>query len=258
MIRQTILAFAATAAFATAAEFKRELSPDRPDTTESPVTVEPGAIQLESSFWSFTRDKDAGITTETWTLGETNVKFGITECSDLQLVLRPWVTERAKGFGMTDRAEGFGDIEVRWKQNLWGNDGGKTAFGLMPFVSIPTQTEVSTGEWEGGLIAPLSIELCDGMGLGLMAEVDRVWDSDKGRHEWDFVHTAVLGFDLTDSLGLYVEYIGNTGHGSYEATASAGLTWGQTENLQWDVGFTVGLNDAAEDFGLFQGVTFRF
>lgn len=250
--------YAATLVASPAAEFKRELSPDRPDTTESPYTVEPEAIQLESSLWSFARDKQSGDTTETWIYGETNVKFGITDSSDLQIVLRPWVAERTRTAGVEDHTEGFGDVEIRWKQNLWGNDGGKTAFGLMPFVSVPTQTAVSGGEWEGGLIAPLSIEVSKGVDLGLMAEIDRVWDADRGEHKWDFVHTAVLGFDLTESIGLYLEYIGNTAHGDYEATASAGLTWGQTENLQWDIGGTIGLNDAAEDFGVFQGVTFRF
>jgi hypothetical protein len=241
-----------------AADFARELSPDRPDATESPITVGPGDIQVETSLWSFSRNKDAGEKVESWALGETNVKFGSTDQSDLQLVIRPWITERTRSFTFRSRAEGFGDIEIRWKQNLGGNDGGRTAFALMPFVSIPTQTAVSSGEWEGGLIAPLSIEILDRVSLGLMAELDRVWDEVSGKHEWDLVHTAVLGFDLSDALGLYVEYIGNTGHGRYEASGSMGLTWAQTENLQWDVGLTFGLNHAAEDFGAFQGLTFRF
>jgi len=243
---------------AQATEFKREMSTDRPDATESPVSVEAGGVQVESSLWAFARDKEGGVTTEAWTLGESNVKFGLASNQDIQFVIRPWISETEKAAGVKSRAEGFGDIDVRYKYNFWGNDGGKTAMGLMPFVSVPTQTAVSTGEWEGGLIVPFSVELGEGVGLGLMAEVDRVWDDAGGDHEWQFVHTAVLDFDLTETVGLYLEYIGISGPGDYQALASGGLTWAQTDNLQWDVGFTAGLNDAAEDFSVFQGVSFRF
>jgi hypothetical protein len=241
-----------------ATDFNRDLSPDRPDATESPITVEKRGVQVESSLWSFSRNKDVGEKINTWSVGETNLKFGITDQSDLQFVVRPWVSEEIKTFVSRTRAEGFGDLDVRWKQNLWGNDGGPTAFALMPFVTIPTQTAVSIGEWEGGLIAPLSIELSENLGLGLMAEIDRVWDDQSKRHEWDFVHTAVLGIGISDSLGMYLEYIGNTAHGRYEASASMGMTWAQTSNLQWDFGVVLGLNDAAEDIAGFQGLTIRF
>lgn len=241
-----------------ASAFQRELSADRPDTTESPVTVEPGVVQVESSLWAFSRDKDAGVSTETWTLGEANVKYGIAANHDLQLVLRPWILERTAGPAGEDHREGVGDFEVRWKWNLWGNDGGATAMALMPFVSVPVQTAVSSGEWEGGLIVPVSIDLCEGLGLGFQGELDRVWNDSTGRHEWEFLHSVVLGFDLTEKLGCYVEYIGIAGEDDYRALASAGLTWASSDRLQWDVGFTAGLNDAAEDFSLFQGVTFRF
>lgn len=241
-----------------AGNFQRDLSPDRPDTTESPYTVECGRWQLESNLWTMTRDKVTGESTETWTFAETNLKLGITDNQDLQLVLRPYTRETVRGGGSKSTAEGFGDIDVRYKFNLWGNDGGKTAGGLMPFVTVPTNTAVSEEEWSGGLIFPVAVELSERVGLGLMAEVDRVWNSDDGNHDWDFVHTAVLGFDLGHDVGLYLEYIGVTGDHGYESSASGGVTWGMTENLQWDTGLVVGLSDAAEDLTLFQGVTFRW
>ncbi|RYD33809.1 MAG: transporter [Verrucomicrobiaceae bacterium] len=233
-----------------AAEFRRELSADRPDTTESPFTVEAGKFQLESSLWAFGKDGSD----ETWTLGEMNLKAGLTAASDLQLVLRPWIHETSGG----ETNEGFGDIELRLKHNLWGNDGGKTAGALMPYVSIPSHTAVSSGEWEGGLIFPVSIGLTDRLGLGLQVEAARAWEGDSGEYGWDFLHSAVLGISVTDKLGIFIEYVGVTGDGPYEATANVGFTWASTENLQWDIAVGVGLNDAAEDLSVAQGVTFRF
>jgi hypothetical protein len=233
-----------------AAEFQRELSADRPDTTESPITVEAGRFQVESSVWAFAKDGS----NETWTLGEMNLKAGLGDSSDLQLVLRPWIHEQADG----ETSEGFGDIELRLKHNLWGIDGGKTAGALMPYVSIPSQTAVSTGEWEGGVIFPVSIELTDRLGFGFQVEAARVWEGDSGEYEWDFLHSAVLGVSLTEKLGLFIEYVGVAGDGDYEASGNVGFTWASTENLQWDIAVGVGLNDAAEDFSVAQGVTFRF
>jgi hypothetical protein len=233
-----------------AVDFQRELAADRPDTTESPITVEPGKFQIESTLWAF--GKEGGD--ETWALGEMNLKAGLSPGADLQLVLRPWIHEQSDGAS----AEGFGDIEVRLKYNLWGNDSGQTAAALMPYVSIPTQTAVSTGEWEGGLIFPVSIELTETLGFGFQVEAARAWDGDGGEYDWDILHSAVLGISLTEKLGMFIEYVGVTGDGPYEATANLGFTWAASDDLQWDVALGVGLNDAAEDFSIGQGVTFRF
>lgn len=250
----TILALAAAAQ---AADFERELSADRPDTTESPYTVEPGGIQVESSLWAWSRDRSGGVDTQSWTVAETNVKFGIAADHDLQLVIRPYIRESERGAAVSD-AEGFGDIDVRWKWNLWGNDGGKTAAALMPFVTVPTGTSVSTGEWEGGLILAFASDLGGGWGFGAQAEVDRVWDEGSSRHEWDFLHSVVVGRDLGENFGVYLEYFGITGGHPYEAYLSGGVTWALGPDVQLDLGAVAGLNDAAEDLSLFQGITFRF
>jgi hypothetical protein len=232
---------------ASCAASARDMAPDRPDTTESPYTVMPGTYQVESTLWGYSRD--GSLTT--WSLAESNLKTGLTEDIDMHLVLRPWIKEEGG-------AEGFGDADVRLKWNLWGNDGGKTAGALMPFVTVPSQTAVSTEEWEGGLIFPVAIELTDRVGFGFQTELDRVWNEDDKTHDWDFLHSAVIGIDLTESVGMFVEYVGVAGDHPYEATANTGLTFATGENVQWDLAIGFGLNDAAEDLSLIQGISFRF
>ncbi|HUF62792.1 MAG TPA: transporter [Verrucomicrobiales bacterium] len=235
----------------------RELAADRPDATESPITVEPGRIQIESSLWSYTQDRAEGIRFESWTFGETNLKFGVTSRSDLQLVLTPYVYEREKQAGRVHEAEGFGDLELRFKWNLWGNDAGETAAALFPYVKIPSGTAVSNGEWEGGLILPFSWDLSERCALGLQIQIDRAFDEDEG-HYWSFGHSAVLGFALTGRLGCFVEYAGSASDLPYQAFASGGFTFRIGENMQWDIGTLAGLNRHSEDLTLFQGLTLRF
>lgn len=234
----------------------RDLSPDRPDATESPITVDAGHFQLEVSFYDFSR---AGGTT-THTYGASNLKFGISHNVDLQFVFDAHTIQRIKlEDGSREEVSGFNDPQLRLKVNLWGNDGGKTAFAIFPFVKIPAGSALGNDHLEGGLILPLSIELTERLGLGLMAEMDFV-HAEEGGYDTEFVHTAVLGIDLTSAVGLYLEYVGVCGTGGefqYQATFSGGLTYAINNNIQLDLGIRTGLNSAAEDFGAFTGITWR-
>lgn len=184
----------------------------------------------------------------------TNLKVGLTERIDLQTVFDAYTWEDpATGAG----AEGFSDVTLRLKYNVWGNDGGNSAFALFPFVKIPTDTAISNGEVEGGLILPFSTDLAEGVGLGLMAEFDAVHDGIDG-YDLEFVHSAVLGFDVTDRLGVFTEYVGVAGPAPYQAYLAGGATFSVNGDLVFDAGVQVGLNGAAEDIGLFGGFTRRF
>lgn len=227
--------------------YARELSADRPDATESPITVEPGRYQVESTLWGFSRNDSL----TTWTVAETNFKAGLTRNSDLQLVLRPWIHEEAGG-------EGLGDIDVRFKINLWGNDGGRTAGALMPFITLPSRSEVSGGEWEGGVIFPVLLELTEHLSLGVQAQVGRIWNEADRSHDSDFGHTLVLGWSSLDKLGAFIEYVGAAGDHRYQASLFGGITYATSEDVQWDLAIGCGITDAADDLSFIQGVTFRF
>ncbi len=223
----------------------RDLSPDRPDATESPITVDAGRFAIEASLFDWRRDGG----TDTYTFGQLNFKTGLTQNIDFQTVVDLYSEGEEPG-------EGFGDVTLRLKWNLWGNDGGDTALALMPFVKIPTGTELSNDEWEGGLIIPFSIELSETVGLGLMAEFDYV--AEGKNHDFEFLHTAVLGFSLTERTGAYLEYIGIAGEDAYEAYLAGGMNYQVNQHLILDFGLQGGLNNDSEDFGFFTGFTKRF
>ena len=229
----------------------RELSPDRPDTTESPISVDAGAYVIEASYFDWGHDDGD----DTYTVMATNLKVGLTNRIDLQTVFEAYTWEKPQaGAGL----EGFGDVTLRLKYNVWGNDGGSTAFAIFPYIKIPTGTELSNGVAEGGLILPFSTDLADGIGLGLMAEFDAVYDEVDGDHDLEFLHSAVLGFDLTERLGLFAEYIGIASPAPYQAYLSGGLTLSLSEDLMLDCGARAGLNENSDDFGAFAGFTKRF
>lgn len=236
----------------------RELSPDRPDTTESPVTVDAGHVQIEFSFAEWGKGTGGG---EETSILPFDLKLGLTNYADLELIGSPYLRRRAPG--RTD--EGAGDTTLRLKVNLWGNDNpGKgpweTALGVIPFVTFPTGADAFTANGgEGGVVLPFSISLPGGFDLGTMAEFDFVRDGGGG-HDTLFVFSASLSRDLVGDLGAYVEYAGFSpldGSSDYEAYGDFGLTYKVSDNVQLDAGVNVGLNAAAEDLRVFGGMTVR-
>ncbi|GAA5135631.1 hypothetical protein GCM10023213_09260 [Prosthecobacter algae] len=237
----------------------RPMSTDRPDTTESPITVPAGMFQVEMSFFDYERDSFEGEQVESWVLGQMNLKAGLSPDVDLQVVFNSYQEVRLKSGSQSDRFSGFGDVTVRLKKNLWGNDSGQTALALMPYVTIPTGSELSSEVWEGGLIVPFSVSLTERLNLGLMAQMDIVHDVETGGQDLEFLHSATLGFGLTEILGMYLELVGIAGEdANYMALFDAGLTLAVTDNLVFDAGVRIGLNRPAPDFGVFSGVSFRF
>lgn len=236
----------------------RELSADRPDTTESPVTVDAGHFQFELSFVEWRKGGDG----EEFALLPTNIKIGLTNNMDVQFVVNPYL--RSVSAGGTDA--GHGDSQIRLKVNLWGNDGGdgffgETAFALMPFIQFPTGADAFSNDdhLEWGIIAPFSMPLPAEFGLTLMAELDWVRDGNGG-YDTLFVHTAALGRDIYGPFAGYIEYVGVAaidGGSDYQASVGLGLTYSLNENCLLDCGMDVGLNSAADDLRLFVGMTYR-
>ncbi len=230
----------------------RPLSTDRPDTTESPHTVDAGHFQLEMEIAAWTRD--GGDTTEL-TLGELNAKVGLNDSTDLQLVLpvftRQW-----------DAGEGIGDIHVRVKHNLWGNDEGSSALAVMPYVKIPTAgDDLGNGDFEGGLIVPFGFDGPDGWSFGVMGEADLAADEDDGGYHLLGLFSVTASHDVTHHTGVFFEIVGiitPEGSDHHEAYFNSGMVWALSETLQIDGGVRVGLTHASADFSPFVGVSTKF
>ena len=242
----------------------REMSTDRPDKTESPYSVDAGRFQIELDFLSYAVDEDANLRTESLDVSPVNLKLGLTHRMDLQLIVdtytRQTITNRVTGARET--VDGFGDVTVRLKRNLWGNDHGTTALALMPFVKLPTGSDgIGNDAVEVGIIVPLAIRLSDRIGIGLMTEIDLLQDAEDDGYSPTFVNTATIGFDLTERAGLYTELFIERSlddDAKWVVTFDVGVTYSATDDIQLDAGFNLGISGAAADMNLFVGVARRF
>jgi hypothetical protein len=246
-------------------ELLRAMNTDRPDAPESPYTVDAGHFQVEMSLLGFTRDRynSESRTRQVLAAAPLLLKAGVLDDLDLELGLEPYtqVEVKDRNTGEDETISGFGDTILRAKWNLWGNDEGKTACALLPFVKFPTaHHDLGNGEFEGGLATPLDIELPGDFLLGLMPEIDVARNPDDDRYYADFYHAASLAHDLVGGLGASIGlagFVDLSGEQPYRAYFDVDLTFAVTSDLQLDCGVMVGLTKAADDIGLFLGISVR-
>jgi hypothetical protein len=230
----------------------RPMSTDRPDTTESPYSVDAGHYQFEMEIAAWTRD---GGEPAEFSLGELNAKYGLNASTDLQVVL-PVYTH------VHDGPEGFGDVQIRLKHNLWGNDEGSNALAVMPYVKLPTANgDLGNGDFEGGLIVPFGFEVPAGWSCGVMGEVDLESDEDGGGYNLLGLVSATASHGVTENTGVFFELVGILTPESadeHEAYFNTGMTWGVSDTWQLDGGIRVGLTGASADLVPFLGASTKF
>lgn len=240
-------------------DMMKEMQTDRPDITESAYTVEAGHFQLETDLVKHSRNKSEGLSTTSMAYNVINLKMGLTQKLDVQMVLTTFVNNKTKEINSNKiiaKESGFDDIIVRTKYNLWGGENGKTAMAAMPYVSFPTSSFASNG-LQGGIVFPFSLELKKGWNFGTQAGFDLVKEETKLYYA-DFYYSFTFGKSITEKLNTFVE--GYINYGSYAKTAdvfaNGGIVFSVFDNLNIDAGFNYGINKTADKV-FFTGLSFR-
>jgi hypothetical protein len=246
----------------------RELSTDRPDRTENPYTVDAGHFQLELDLASYAFDRtNAGgenRTVRALAVAPFNIKVGLFNNSDLQFIAETFTVQQTKDHvaGTRETISGFGDVSVRWKLNIWGNDGGKTGFGIISFAKFPTnQNGLGNNAVEGGVIFPLEIKLAEDWDLGTMTEVDWRQNSNNSAYHAESINTITVAHRIVGTLEGYIEFYSNVSgerNAEWIGTFDFGATYKLTPNIQLDAGVNIGVTRSADDVNPFVGLTVRY
>src|SRR6476661_1890707 len=83
---------------------------DRPSKANGTCTVPVGHWQLEVSGVDWTHLRDSGERVDVTAIGQTFVKLGLSDHSDVEVGFTPFVGIRASGGGIRDHASGIGDV----------------------------------------------------------------------------------------------------------------------------------------------------
>lgn len=230
----------------------RDFSIDRPDVTESPITVDAGHFQFEGDVVKWNKSTQ-GESERTINVVNALYKAGLAPSWDIHFGIEAYNIYQDIHADTYDK--GFGATTIRLKHNFWGNDGGtRTALGVIPYVTFlsgnPFDSDVIYG-----VGFPLSYDLSEKLGLGAQAQFDFV-PNDEGNRELSYFQTIVLGGPLVGNLDFYVEGWGTFYSGGNWFTANGGLIYNVSPSVKVDVASNIGLTDAAPT-KVYLGFSFR-
>jgi hypothetical protein len=242
----------------------RVFTTGRPTKGNSPITVDAGHFQIETDLFNYQHSNAGGVTTRLYTTADPVLKVGLTNSIDFELQFNGynWFREHDPATGRkVSSADGAGDLVLRPKFNLFGNEGGP-ALAVIPYVKFPVAShQIGNGAFEGGVIAPFSFPLPWNFAGVVMPEVDVVRNaSDAGRH---FNYTQLFGLShpIGSKTTVYAEIYSalGTDHATPPVyTFDVAAAYLVTPTLQLDAGVNLGLNHAAPNVQAYTGLSKRF
>ena len=239
----------------------RSFNTDRPTKSNSPVTVDAGHFQYETDLFNYTHSNAGGAATRTYQAFDPVVKVGLTNRIDLELQFTGYNWIDGTSGGQTFHADGVGDLLLRTKINLFGNEGGPAA-ALIPYVKFPTAHQpIGNNTVDGGIILPISYPLPGDFTLLVEPEVDVIRNATNGGHHFNFAQLLNIAHPIGTQVTVYGEIYSSLGTDKFTPpiyTADAAIAWVVKDNLQLDAGVNVGLNRNAPNLQLYTGLSQRF
>jgi hypothetical protein len=248
----------------------RPMTTDRPSKTDSPYSLDAGRFQVESNIYGYVENDDCinGACTKSkqhFIGGSTNLRLGLTDNTDMQFIADLYrdLTVEDKTAGTEESKQGYGDMLVRLKVNIMGNNASdKFSLGFVPYIKLPTnQDNLGNNEVEGGVGLPFNINFDKGWSLGGMTQLNLITEPDLSGYDHAYANSLIVGKSITDKISGYAEFY------TYKADQS-GAKWANTLdfgtiytiNDKWkvDANIALGVTDAADGVNFFVGTAYRF
>jgi Putative MetA-pathway of phenol degradation len=244
----------------------RKFTPDRPTKGFSVRTVDAGHFELETDIVNDTYSNYRGVITRSIQALDPTLKLGLTNWMDIEVQFNGLQSSQSfdspSGGGILNGA-GFGDVFLRTKINLFGNDAGPAGFALIPYVKLPSSAPViSNGAVEGGLIAPLALRPQDFI-ITLMTEVDVLKTANGNGRYANFVNLVGVSHPIPglDGANAMVELYSSAGTDPATPpiyTFDLGMNFRLDQRTILDFGLNLGLNKAAPKAQVYSGISLRF
>jgi len=253
------LGFTLVSAATAHAQDLRDFCAQRPGKATPPCIVDAGHLQIEVGLADAVFQRSGGVHEDTYTLGATELRLGLTKRVEVEAGWSPWVIDTTRG---GERLTGTGDASLAVLAALTDPDGKGVAVSAQGFVTLPTATHgLGAGGWTGGARLPMAVPLSDTVSLGLTPEVDILRDAAGGG-----VHAAWIGVaSLSRAFGpttlgaeLWGEVEDEPAGTIRRASADLTAAFAIGKSLQLDAGANLGLNRATPKAEIYAGIARRF
>ncbi len=247
----------------------RELDTDRPDQATGGHTVDAGHFQLEMDFANYTLDRHTperdGQELDQWNVAPFSLRIGLLPNVELDIEHDGYFNARSRNpqTRSDQTASGFGDLTLRSKLNLFGNDKGKVALAVVPVLRLPTSSaDLASKSVEGGAALALSVELPADFTVTVSSGVEFIRNSTDAYYVADFTNYLSVQHSLgIKPLSAFVEFASEVDTESpspVSAQVDTGVLYQLNDNVQLDVDCYFGVTRNAPDFMPFAGLSVRF
>lgn len=150
--------------------------------------------------------------------------------------------------------DGIGDTEIAWKQRFGASE--TSAFGFIAGLQLPTAAEDLGEEGEVyGLTGIYSVDIGE---LRIDANIGGSYfdETEAGVSRWEAEWSVAAGWDLVPDLEIGFDLSGAHRRGEPDSSLLlASLGWELHPRLVLDAGLSYGLDEEANDFTVFTGLS---
>lgn len=236
----------------------RSFCADRPGRGTPACTLAPGEAMIEVTAASFDISYDPIARNETATFGDTLLRFGLDDATELQLGVAALVkaATRDRASRALDRSAELGDSYLAVRHGL------NERMAVELFVTLPTGKGASgAGDWGAGLLLPIDIPAPEGFTYSIIPEVDAAPNANGvGRH---LAFGGVAGWshalsdDIAAGFELAASHDCDPDGAALIADVIGSLAWQAAPRLQLDAEISFGVAHARPRAAAFVGFAFK-
>jgi len=256
MKKLSILILLVTCAKVLFSQDSEPLVTDRPDATESAMTVGDGTLQIETGliFEDYV-SSSIDYTQQDYHIATTLFRYGIG--TDFELRLHGKIQSRTiESFNNLKIYSGLANISIGMKYQFYQSADGETNGAVLATAILPVgSSEFSSSSIEPALLIALSEDLSELFSIG--TNFGGIYLNDES--ELTYLYSLALGIGITEKIGGFVELFGGIKSSiSPEHFLDGGFTYLVNNDIQFDL--SAGTRIFFEDTNWFvnSGVSIRF
>lgn len=236
---------------------------DRPDFTESSVTVGRGVAQIEMGY-VYVNDRGPGTSLDAHAYPDLLLRYGmLAEWFELRIGWT-YLSEQETVGNVTTSSNRSSDLLVGAKLALTPQEDILPEIAIIPQVFLPISDDpiLGGGEVLPGIICIYAWELNERLSTAGSSQYLRALDDATEHPYFLFIQTWVVSRSLTDRVGAYAEWFALIPDGAETNQTlhffNGGFTYLVNNDLQLDCRAGFGLSNAADDFFTGVGLAKRF
>jgi hypothetical protein len=247
-------------------KYMRPMVPDRPGITESPYSVDAGHFQYETDVLRLLTRREGPTHGHDWYVNHFLAKIGLTDRTDFQVALDTYTYSHnfddsqvgQDPFDQNQLHRGVGDVTLRLKHTLVGDDDSRGALGLVGYVQLPTGGARGDGGYEPGLTLTGVFQCTKTWSVGGQVASNFFFDPEAGQHFYQLTPTFTTDYQFNKFVQAFVELVGywDTRQGSWRSSINLGPQLDISENVQLDFGTHLPITHSV-DREYFLGLSFR-